>query len=234
MSDETYGRGQIEWALWRSFARAHYNRGDVPPVFRTRIKRLLDIDRDLDLTRAEAPPETAYAFVPPPPAGGTEAEYRAVDAFCLAIALDLLDSGFKQSEVVFLMRYLRPELESRFPVMIKAPSLIDRQRHRAEAYPGFPSFDYRGRRYADGRLFVIFEKIEMTEVIPASATGRLTGPLILQPLFCEGAEALASELHESMPDRRRVVTVLELAATAQAVRVWLAEAPIIRRGRPKA
>jgi hypothetical protein len=37
-----------------------------------------------------------------------------------------------------------------------------------------------------------------------------------------------------MPDHRRAVTILELAATAQAVQTWLAEAPVIRRGRPKA
>ena len=234
MSDETYGRGQIEWALWRSFARTSFDKSDVPPVFRTRIKRLLDIDRDLDLAGAEAPPETDHAFVSPPPAGGAEAEYRVVDVFCLAIALDLLDSGFKQSEVVFLMRYLRPELESRFPALIKAPSLIDRQRHRAETYPGLPTYEHRGRRYADGRLFVILKKVELTEIVPASTRGRAAGPVILEPVFCEGADALGAELHVSMPDRRRVVTVLELAATAQAVQVWLAEAPFIRRGRPKA
>ena len=151
-SQETYGRGQVEWALWRSFARAHGNAGDMPAVFHTRIKRLLDIDRDLDLTGQEIPPKTDYAFVLPPSAEGAEAEYRAVDAFCLAIALDLLDSGFKQSEIVFLMRYLRPELEMRFPGMIEPPSLINRQRYRAEDYPDVPSYEQGGRRYADGRL----------------------------------------------------------------------------------
>ena len=234
MSEETFGRGQVEWALWCSFARARFNTGDVPQVFRTRIKRLLDIDRDLDLTGAEAPPKTEYAFAAPPAAEGAEAEYRAVDAFCLAIALDLLDSGFKQSEIVFLMRYLRPELEGRFPALLEPPSLINRQRYRAEAYPDLPSYEHRGRRYADRRLFVVLQKVELTEVSPASARGRPTGPVILAPVFCEGASALSTELHETMPNRRRAVTVLELAATAQAVQAWLAAAPVIRRGRPKA
>ena len=233
MSEETYGRGQVEWALWCSFARARFNTGDVPRIFRTRIKRLLDIDRDLDLTDAEVPPEADYAFAAPPSVEGAEAEYRAVDAFCLAIALDLLDSGFKQSEIVFLMRYLRPELEERFPALLEAPSLINRQRYRAEDYPDLPSYEHRGHRYADRRLFVILQKVELTEISPASARGRPTGPVILEPVFCEGAAALGTELHEAMPDRRRAVTVLELAATAQAVQAWLAEAPVIRRGRPK-
>jgi len=234
MSKETFGRGQVEWALWCSFARARFNAGDVPRVFRTRIKRLLDIDRDLDLSGAEVAPDTDYAFVAPPSAEGAEADYKAVDAFCLAIALDLLDSGFKQSEIVFLMRYLRPELEKRFPALLEPPSLINRQRYRAEGYPDLPSSKHRGRRYADRRLFVILQKVELTEIIPVTARGRPTGPVILEPVFCEGAEALGAELSKTMPDHRRAVTVLELAATAQAVQVWLAEAPVIRRGRPKA
>lgn len=221
MSEKTYGRGQVEWALWCSFSRARFNTSDVPRVFRTRIKRLLDIDRDLNLTGAEVPPETDYAFAAPPSAAGGEAEYRAVDAFCLAIALDLLDSGFKQSEIVFLMRYLRPELERRFPALLELPSLINRQRYRAEAYP-------------DRRLFVILQKIELTEIMPASMRGAPTGPVILEPVFCKGVEALGTKLNETMPDHRRAVTILELAATAQAVQTWLAEAPVIRRGRPKA
>jgi hypothetical protein len=233
MSEETYGRGQVEWALWCSFARARFSIGNVPRVFRTRIKRLLDIDRDLDLMDAKVPPERDCAFVAPPADEGAEAEYRTVDAFCLAIALDLLDSGFKQSEIVFLMRYLRPEFESRFSALLEPPSLINRQRYRAEAYPDLPSYEHRGKRYADGRVFVVLRKVEVTDIIPSSPRGRPSGPVILEPVFCEGAEALGTELSETMPDHRRAVTVLELAATAQAVQAWLAEAPIIRRGRPK-
>jgi hypothetical protein len=100
MLEETCGRGQVEWVLWCSFVRARFNPGQSPRVFRTRVKRLLDIDRHLDLTGAEVPPEASYAFAAPPAIEGAEAEYLAVDAFCLAIALDLLDAGFKQSEVV--------------------------------------------------------------------------------------------------------------------------------------
>jgi hypothetical protein len=234
MSEETYGRGQIEWALWCSFARARFNTGDVPRVFRTRIKRLLDIDRDLDLTDAEVPPDTNYAFAAPPPVHGVEAEYRAVDAFCLAIALDLLDSGFKQSEIVFLMRYLRPKLDRRFPALLERPSLIDREPRPKEDYPDLPSYKHSGHQYADGRLFVILQKVELTEIIPASSRDRPREPVILDPIFCDGVEALGAELSETMPDHRRAVTVLELAATAQAVQAWLTEAPVIRRGRPKA
>ena len=46
-------------------------------------------------------------------------------------------------------------------------------------------------------------------------------------------EALTEALHDLMPNRRRAVTVLELAASAQAVVAFLKEARNIQRGRPK-
>jgi hypothetical protein len=59
-------------------------------------------------------------------------------------------------------------------------------------------------------------------------------PVFLEPVFCAGVTALGAKLHDTMPNRRRTVTVLEVAATAQAVQEFLAAAPVIRRGRPKA
>jgi hypothetical protein len=228
MAKKTYGRGQVEWALWRSFTRKPSFTADVPQIFRTRIKRLLEIDRALDLSKQEAPPKSDYAFAPPPIAGTGESAYTAVDAFGLAIALDLLDAGFKQAEIVFLMRYLRPELQKRFASLLKLPSLIDRQRHRAQE--GFP--EYEG--YADMRRFVILQKLELNEVNSAASLRRRRGPVILNPVFCAGVNELAASLHDIMPDRRRTVTVLEMTATAQAVQDFLDNAPSIRRGRPKA
>ena len=234
MAKEIYGRGQVEWALWCSFARASFNTGDVPQIFRTRIKRLLEIDRDLDLSEAEVPPKADYAFAPRPTIESGDVAYRAVDAFCLAIALDLLDAGFKQAEIVFLMRYLRPELQKRFPALLVPPSLISRQRFRARDYPDLPSYKKGGDSFADRRLFVILQKVELTEIGPASSRPRHLGPTFLEPVFCKGVTELGATLHDTMPNRRRTVTVLEVAATAQAVQEYLTAAPVIRRGRPKA
>ncbi len=235
MSQETYGRGQVEWALWRSFTiRSVAADKDVPQIFRTRIKRLLDIDRRLELGDAEVPPEAAYAFAPLPSAESGEVAYRAVDAFCLAISLDLLDAGFKQAEIVFLMRYLRPKLEERFADILTPPSLINRQPHGAKHYPHLPTYEKGRRRYADKRIFVILQKLEKTEIIPPAMRSRHRRPIILEPIiFCAGVEALTESLHDVMPPQRRAVTVLEVAANAQAVEVFLKQAPIIRRGRPK-
>lgn len=233
MSEQVFGRGQVEWALWKSFTRTRYDKSDAPKMFRTRIKRLLDIDRELDLSGAEVPPGRDFAFVRPPAAAGAESEFSPEDAFSLAVALDLLDSGFKQSEIVFLMRYLRADLDERFPALMKLPSLLDRQRRLAKDYPSLPSFEHKGVRYADSRLFVILQKLELTEVIPEGMHKKMKGPVISPPVFCKGVEDLGAALGDTMPAHRRAVTVVELAATAQAVHARLEDAPVIRRGRPK-
>ncbi len=234
MDETTYGRGQVEWALWRGFTSRSFAAGEkVPKIFRTRIKRLLEIDRYLDLSGAEEPPKAAYAFAPPPSDQSGDTAYRPVDAFCLAIALDLLDAGFKQAEVVFLMRYIRPELESRFAGLLTPPSLNGRQRYQAKNYPHLPSYKRNGQQYADRRLFMVLKKVEMTEIIATVERPRYRFPVFLEPIFCEGMEALTEALHDLMPNRRRAVTVLELAASAQAVAAFLKKAPAIPRGRPK-
>jgi hypothetical protein len=37
----------------------------------------------------------------------------------VALALDLVDIGFKPSEIVFLLRYLRPKLEQQFEMVLR-------------------------------------------------------------------------------------------------------------------
>ena len=39
MSNEIYGRGQVEWALWKSFTIGRGAPDTVPQVFRTRVNR---------------------------------------------------------------------------------------------------------------------------------------------------------------------------------------------------
>ena len=81
-----------------------------------------------------------------------------------------------------------------------------------------------------GRQHPTIRRIRVLRRDPAR---RHAESVILQPVFCAGATALGAKLHDIMPDRRRTATVLEVAATAQAVQAFLDAAPIIRRGRPK-
>lgn len=233
-ADTTYGRGQLEWALWRCFkGHAAGAAETVPKVFLTRIKRLLEIDRDLDTSTAEMPSEAPYAFAPPPSEQSGDTAYRAVDGFCLAVALDLVDAGYKQAEVVFLMRYLRAELESLFPDLVAYPSLLSRRRTSHKARPELPSYTEKSKLYADARVFVALQKIEMNEIAPDSHRGEGAQPLFIAPIYRAGIEALKEALHDLMPNRRSAVTILELTARAQAVATFLEEAPIKQRGRPK-
>ena len=71
------------------------------------------------------------------------------------------------------------------------------------------------------------------EVIRLAVMMYVRFPVILEPIYCEGIEALKKQLHDLMPNRRRAVTILELTASAQAVATFMKEAPVIPRGRPK-
>jgi len=234
MSNITYGRGQVEQALWRTFTRGRSGYSETPPkVFLTRVKRLLDIDRDLDLSDREVQPTDDFAFVAPPEKRGGEVAFSPFDAFCLAVALDLLDAGFKQSEVVYLMRFLRAELESRFESLVEAPDLNARRRYMASDYPSCPKEQRGDKTYADPRVFVLIKKFEILEALPSPKAARHIDPLFLQPEVCRGVDELGKKLSQSMPAHRRVVTVVELTATAQSVCKTLEDTPEIRRGRPK-
>lgn len=233
----TYQRGQIEWALWRTF-RPMGSRDDGPsPVFRTRIKRLLDLDRDLDVSEFAAKPPSDHAFVASSQTGsGFEVGYGACDVFSLAIALDLLNIGFKQGEIVFVMRWLREVLDDWYPDLIARPSLIDRQKRLANHYPKLPRYEPGHGRAAlvDARVFLILNRIEITEVMASAIpTAKPAKAAFLEPEVLEGLASLNVRLHHLMPLHRRSVIVIEMAAVAQAVALFLSEAPVVPRGRPR-
>lgn len=234
MSTPTFKRNQMEWALWRAFTLGRRH-GDAPPqIFKTRIKRLLDVDREFDTQSDGAGEVVDYAFAPAVEDGrGNDAAYEAVDIFCLAVGLDLLDIGFKQSEIVFVLRHIRPSLEDLYPTLVELPSLTDRQTKLARNHPNLPRFTppKKTEAQADPRVFMVLGRIELTEVMASDAVAR--GKAVFPaPIFCEGVEKLAATLYDQMPNRRRSVIVVELTALAQAVTDFLAKAPVVRRGRP--
>lgn len=237
MSNVTYKRGQVEWGLWRAVPFNRGTRDAPPPIFRTRIKRLLDLDRDLDVASFGAAPESDFAFVALADGGsGIEMQYAPFDVFCLAIALDLLDVGFKQGEIVYLMRHLRDTLEGWFSKLLDRPSLNDRQPHLASKFPKLPVLQRSGGKapLADARVFLVLNRIEMTEVLPvAKVRGKAKPAVFLAPIVCEGITGLAEQLNALMPLHRRTVVTLEIAAVAQAIVEFLAVAPLVPRGRPR-
>lgn len=225
-----YHRGQVEWALWKALARPDL-RGRAPPnAFVTRIKRLLEIDREGRAHATEVPPQAPFAFSEGAAEGsGSIASFTAFDAFCLAFALELMDIGFKQSEAVFLIAHVRPDLEEPHARALKGPP-FDRQRRLAKHYPDLPSYD--GGKFADPRIFVVLDRIELPEMQPDSVRGKRKGPLILEPKIYGGIGALFKGCDQLGFGERRAL-VFEIAGIATAVAQYLEMAPEIRRGRPR-
>ena len=221
---ETYRRGQVLWALWRTFTHGRRVSPDPPSTFLTRVKRLLELDR------ADGSETGRFAFVDEEPEGkGTDSGYSAFNALCLGLALDMLDVGFKQSEVVFFLQHTRDEIERFFKHILTSPPAL-RQKIGAEDRPDCPTYEENGIAYADPRIFLLTTKVEMTEVFPGPRGKPRRGPLIWRPVFCRGIEALRAELHRMNYDNRKTF-VMELANLAVLVTSNLAEAPLIRRGR---
>ena len=204
-AEQTHSRGELEIALWQTFTQG--DRGPkVDRTFKGRIQKLLDLDRAGGFG---APSEFAF-HAAAPPGRGQEVHFTLLDAFCLAIGLDLLDVGFKQSEVVFLLRHLRKDLADKLLAIRSDPPVL-----RAPLDQG------------DKRLFMVLRKVEMTETI---SVGRATSqPVLLEPLFLNGPGG--SDFLADMGYNNRTRIVLEIAELATLLEQELANAPNIRRGR---
>ncbi len=223
---ESFRRNQLEWALWQLFA-GNTPAENTPKVFRNRIKRLLDIDRDLG-PRDDLDFSFAY-FDDEGPGLGAEVEYSAYCAFALALGLDLLDAGFKQSEVVELCRACRPKLERQFRAALKNPP-APAEHIPAEDRPGCPTYRWGDIDCADCWIFLVMQKIELIESLPATASRGKKKAVLLEPGFYRGRQALHKEL-DSMPSYYRKAFVMEIAETADLVRRHLETAPLVKRGR---
>lgn len=228
---ETYRRGQVEWALWQWFADPQ-DKNHPPKAFLTRIKRLLELDRKGDVPRgAETIPVSRYTFCDEKPPGlGTDLDYTPFNAFCLAVGLDMLDAGFKQSEVVFVLRYLRGDLEREYERALTYRP-VPRAFRLHQDMPDVPTFMEKGTKKADPRIFLILQKVELVERLTPNKTRKPgDAPVVLEPLILHGIEALREELHRMNYNYRHAL-VFEIALTAAKVEEFLKQAPIVKRGR---
>jgi len=219
-----YKRGQVEWAIWRHMAEDQNAPERPPKKFLTRIKRLLEIDRE---------PNNGFpgpAFCESGSIGtGKDLEFTVFDAFCLCIGLDLINVGFKQREVVFLLSHTRPELKKEFDFINSGPGL-HRARLGADDYPELPKIVREKFVYADPTVIVLFERIETTEVI-SPPQKEDNNPVYFAPKFFHGIEAFKDGVKE-IGLWFRVAAILELASSVTAMRDLLPKAPELKRGRP--
>jgi hypothetical protein len=132
-----YKRNQIEEALSRVF-------GERPAKpsseLRTRVKRLLEMDRSLGRNIRSTNPEVAnYAFYHgDSPGRGVEVWFSSYEAFALMTGLRLLQHGWPQSFPVAILRRLRPDLEREHARILKQDPavLFDEEAIRQKARPG--------------------------------------------------------------------------------------------------
>jgi hypothetical protein len=235
--NQTFKRGQVEWGIWRFFTLLKSASPDPPPVFLTRIKRLLETDRhDKVPAGQDVDPPAPFAFSSAESEGkGVDAVFTSFDAFCLALALDLVDIGFKPSEIVFLLRYLRPKLEEQFEMVLREPPPPMRQRQLAKGRPTLSSYRSGGHDWADGRVFWVIQKVELKEIYAQTPGRRKKSdiPIFLDPTFCRGIEMLIEELGDMNTGRwgYRKALVLEIAYLADGLTDLLSKAPLTKRGR---
>jgi hypothetical protein len=104
-----YKRNQIENAIARVFD------GSAKPslALRTRLKRLLEIDRGLARSRRSADPaRTNFAFYSMEgPGRGGEVWFSPYEAFALLLGLRLMQHGWPQGFAVAVLRSVRRKLE---------------------------------------------------------------------------------------------------------------------------
>jgi hypothetical protein len=224
MKNITYRRGQIEWALWQFFCIKPDARIKPPDVFVKRIKRLLELDR------AKTKKAPGFAFSEFATHGqGNDATFTAFDTFCLGVALEQLDAGFKQSEIIIFLSYIRKSLFKEFESTKLYPHSF-RLPVAADDYPKLPSYEENNNRYVDPRIFMVTSKFALKEVFPKLRNTGKKEHMILKPDFFHGIEEFSDNLNKHFNYFRKV-SVFELSEMAKIIRKSLEDAPEIRRGR---
>jgi hypothetical protein len=132
-----YKRNQIEEAIARIFSP----NSEKPPLeLRTRIKRLLELDRSIARKLRSKDPEQANFgfFSENAPGTGAVNSFSEYEAFALLNALRIMEHGWPQGFAVSIMRRVRRELESEHARILRQhpDKLFDQQAIRARARPG--------------------------------------------------------------------------------------------------
>jgi hypothetical protein len=226
--DKTYRRSQVEWALWK-FATLDRPSGDEAiSTFRARVKHLLLLDRTRAMfSKARRAPKVAHALSSHETEGtGVDAIFTAFDTFCLALALDFMRAGFKQSEVLLLIAHLRPRLAQPFAAIMRSPPRF-RSRHSPKTGAGRSTMEPE----EDRRVFLVVERVEFAEAFPTAAGRKVDqGAIFREPTFCHGIDGLRDKL-DAMDHFFRRAVVMEIANMAARVSEFLDQAPLVRRGR---
>jgi hypothetical protein len=133
----SYKRNQVEEAIAR-IAVSNYEK--PPSELRSRIKRLLELDRSMGRKlRSNDPQQANFAFFSEEaPGTGADISFSEYDAFALLNGLRVMGHGWPQGFAVAIMRRLRPALERQHARILRQDpdKLFDQEAIRAAARPG--------------------------------------------------------------------------------------------------
>ncbi|MBX3582908.1 MAG: hypothetical protein KF810_13525 [Rhizobiaceae bacterium] len=202
----------------------------IPKALKTQIKRLLEIDRERARTRNDAGENDGVAFFDVLPDGkGSEAQYDAFGATCLAVGLQMLRFGFKQREVVGKMAAVRRslrEVHARLmkDVAVEGPTY---DIHNAANLPRKRGGRNPDTNTADVSWFLVVDAVEDAD--GASPEGH--GDRRHKTATCRGWEDLMRFLQQIIPHERPGVFVLEISEPMVRMSELLDAQPVRRRGR---
>ena len=133
----SYKRNQVEEAIARIVAP---NCEKPPPELRTRIKRLLDLDRSIGrkVPSKEAGGANFGFFSGEAPGTGADVSFSEYEAFALFNGLRIMNHGWPQSFAVSIMRRVRVDLEREHARILRQDpeGLFDWEAIRAKAGEG--------------------------------------------------------------------------------------------------
>src|SRR5260370_27167778 len=138
----SYKRNQIEEAIARIFIP---NCEKPPSELRTRIKRLLELDRSIGRKlRSKNAEEANFGFFSEEaPGTGADILFSEYDAFALLNGLRIMGHRWPQGFAVSIMRRVRPDLEMEHAQILRQPpeKLFDQQTIREGALEGAIAVD---------------------------------------------------------------------------------------------
>jgi hypothetical protein len=208
-----YKRNQLEEAIARVFdSDSEQRRFEL----RTRIKRLLELDRRLGRKLQSNDPEHAcFAFyTEEPPGTGADISFTEYEAFALLTGLRMMEHGWPQGLAVSMLRRVRRDLEREHARILRQPvdQLFNQDVISTKARPGELAI-----ANTDPVFLAVLTKSDRT---PDRSKGL--------PRVCRGFQ-------EAMKFSREMgawsMTTFELATPAYRVRQELTKTQPRRRGR---
>ena len=211
----SYKRNQIEEAIARIFVP---NCEEPPSELRTRIKRLLDLDRSIGRKpRSKDAEEANFGFFSEEaPGTGADISFSEYDAFALLNGLRIMAHGWPQGFAVSIMRRVRRDLEREHARILRQDpgKLFDWEAIRARARPGDIAVDN-----TDPVFLTLASKAQR-----APDEGR-------QPRYRLCAEGWAKVCEFSRDVGASSVTIFEVVTLAHRLHHELMKAEPRRRGR---